>query len=430
MRSLPAQLLLFAIILGGFLAIISAFVISVNLLGDPSSQLTVFLILKIVIALFALLTMVTIFGISLVWLERKELGHLQGRVGPTRVGPLGLLQVVADGIKLVTKEDVAPDKSSKILFNVAPLLVFVPSFVVWITIPLSPGLVVRSLDLGLFFFIAISVLSIVGLVLAGWSSNSKYAILGGFRSAAQLVSYEIPIIMAVIVVVMMTDSMNFLAVVDAQAKVPYIVIQPLAFLVFLIAGLAEVGRTPFDIYFAESEVVGGPFVEYSGAHWAIFFLAEYVNTFVIAALGALLFLGGWNWPFSDLPMILALLVFVAKTYFLASIIFWIRATYPRLRIDQLMSFGWKVLIPLAFASIFATAVQIFYGWPVWTLTVMSLVLIAIPAIIQIRFQRKGTLAIARRYAERAVQVNAVQRIKEPSNDSYCKRPSNYFGLVI
>ena len=169
MRSLPAQLLLFAIILGGFLAIISAFVISVNLLGDPSSQLTVFLILKIVIALFALLTMVTIFGISLVWLERKELGHLQGRVGPTRVGPLGLLQVVADGIKLVTKEDVAPDKSSKILFNVAPLLVFVPSFVVWITIPLSPGLVVRSLDLGLFFFIAISVLSIVGLVLAGWS---------------------------------------------------------------------------------------------------------------------------------------------------------------------------------------------------------------------------------------------------------------------
>ncbi|MBN86093.1 MAG: NADH-quinone oxidoreductase subunit NuoH [Dehalococcoidia bacterium] len=417
MRSLPAQLLLFAIILGGFLAIISAFVISVNLLGDPSSQLTVFLILKIVIALFALLTMVTIFGISLVWLERKELGHLQGRVGPTRVGPLGLLQVVADGIKLVTKEDVAPDKSSKILFNVAPLLVFVPSFVVWITIPLSPGLVVRSLDLGLFFFIAISVLSIVGLVLAGWSSNSKYAILGGFRSAAQLVSYEIPIIMAVIVVVMMTDSMNFLAVVDAQAKVPYIVIQPLAFLVFLIAGLAEVGRTPFDIYFAESEVVGGPFVEYSGAHWAIFFLAEYVNTFVIAALGALLFLGGWNWPFSDLPMILALLVFVAKTYFLASIIFWIRATYPRLRIDQLMSFGWKVLIPLAFASIFATAVQIFYGWPVWTLTVMSLVLIAIPAIIQIRFQRKGTLAIARRYAERAVQVNAVPRIKEPSNDS-------------
>ena len=361
--------------------------------------------------------MVTIFGISLVWLERKELGHLQGRVGPTRVGPLGLLQVVADGIKLVTKEDVAPDKSSKILFNVAPLLVFVPSFVVWITIPLSPGLVVRSLDLGLFFFIAISVLSIVGLVLAGWSSNSKYAILGGFRSAAQLVSYEIPIIMAVIVVVMMTDSMNFLAVVDAQAKVPYIVIQPLAFLVFLIAGLAEVGRTPFDIYFAESEVVGGPFVEYSGAHWAIFFLAEYVNTFVIAALGALLFLGGWNWPFSDLPMILALLVFVAKTYFLASIIFWIRATYPRLRIDQLMSFGWKVLIPLAFASIFATAVQIFYGWPVWTLTVMSLVLIAIPAIIQVRFQRKGTLAIARRYAERAVQVNAVQRIKEPSNDS-------------
>lgn len=417
MRSLPIQLLLFGVILGGFLAIVSGFVLSVSLLGEPSNQLSVFVILKITLALVALLTMVTIFGISLVWLERKELGHLQGRVGPTRVGPLGLLQVVADGIKLVTKEDVAPDKSSKILFNVAPLLVFVPSFVVWITIPLSPDLVVRSLDLGLFFFVAISVISIVGLVLAGWSSNSKYAILGGFRSAAQLVSYEIPIIMAVIVVVMMTDSMNFVDVVEAQAKVPYIAIQPLAFLVFLIAGLAEVGRTPFDIYFAESEVVGGPFVEYSGAHWAIFFLAEYVNTFVIAALGALLFLGGWEWPFSDPPMLLGLAVFVGKTYFLAAVIFWIRATYPRLRIDQLMSFGWKVLIPLAFASIFATAVQIFYGWPTWTLTLMSVGLIAVPVIIQVRYQRNDALATARRYTERSIQVNASPRIKEPLNDS-------------
>tara|TARA_A100001037_G_scaffold121104_1_gene110206 strand:- start:3333 stop:4586 length:1254 start_codon:yes stop_codon:yes gene_type:complete len=416
MRTLPVQLLLLALILGGFFAIISAFVLSINLLGEPGDQLTFSILIKLVVTLLALLTMVTILGISLVWLERKELGHLQGRVGPTRVGPFGLLQVVADGIKLVAKEDVSPEKSSKILFNVAPLLVFVPSFVVWVTIPLTPSLVVRSLDLGLFFFVAISVISIVGLVLAGWSSNSKYAILGGFRSAAQLVSYEIPIIMVVIVVVMMADSMNFVEVVKAQSTIPYIAVQPLAFLIFLIAGLAEVGRTPFDIYFAESEVVGGPFVEYSGAHWAIFFLAEYVNTFVIAALGTLLFLGGWSWPLTDPPMIVALGIFATKTYFLAGVIFWIRATYPRLRIDQLMSFGWKVLIPLAFASIFVTAIQIFYGWPLWTLTCMSVVLIIVPAILQIRYQRNDAVAIARRYAERSVEVVAIEKPKEQLND--------------
>ena len=157
-----------------------------------------------------------------------------------------------------------------------------------------------------------SVLSIVGLVLAGWSSNSKYAILGSFRSAAQLVSYEIPIIMAVLGVAMLAESMNFVTVVEAQKTVPYIAIQPAAFVIFFIAGLAEVGRTPFDIYFAESEVVGGPFVEYSGAHWAIFFLAEYVNTFVVAALGTLLFLGGWSWPFGELSQPAAVAVFWAR----------------------------------------------------------------------------------------------------------------------
>ena len=362
------------------------------------------------IALFVLFNVLALVAMSLVWIERKQLGRMQGRVGPTRVGPFGLLQPFADGLKLLTKEDIAPGPSSRLLFFVAPLLVFVPAFVIWVTIPFSRDLVVRNLDMGLFFFVAVSVLGIVGLVLAGWSSNSKYAILGGFRSAAQLVSYEIPIIMVILGVAMLAGSLDFNVVVSVgQADVPYAVVQPLAFVVFMIAGLAEVGRTPFDIYFAESEVVGGPFVEYSGAHWAIFFLAEYVNTFVIGALGALLFLGGWQWPFDDPPTALAVALFLGKSYLLVVVIFWVRATYPRLRIDQLMAFGWKVLIPLSFASVVATAFQQFYGWPLWSLTLISLAILAVPVVAQLRLQRRPAMELAQRYAERAVRVEARPR---------------------
>ena len=404
MRSKPVQLAIAVVLLVGVGVLVAVFTLTLALLGEPADDVTFLTVGKIVIALFALLTLVTTLGISLVWLERKQLGRMQGRVGPTRVGPFGLLQVAADGIKLLMKEDVAPGSSSKAIFYVAPLLVFVPSFVVWLTIPIGQDLVVRSLDLGVFFFIAVSVLSIVGLILAGWSSNSKYAILGGFRSAAQLVSYEIPLILGVLSVVMVADSMRFTDVVGAQATVPYIALLPLAFAVFFISGLAEVGRTPFDIYFAESEVVGGPFVEYSGAHWAIFFLAEYVNTFLVAALGALLFLGGWTWPFGELEQYPAVALFLGKTYLLAVVIFWVRATLPRLRIDQLMNVGWKMLIPLGFVSVILIGVQRFYGWPAWTLTVMSVAVLAVAAWVQLRLQRSDAVATAARYAQRAVAV--------------------------
>jgi NADH-quinone oxidoreductase subunit H len=369
------------------------------------------------IQLFALFNAAAIAAISLVWLERKFLGRLQGRVGPTRVGPFGLLQPIADALKLLAKEDVSPGSSQKVIFWVAPLLVFVPAFVVWVTFPFARDVAVRSMDLGLFFFVAISVLSIVGLVLAGWSSNSKYAILGGFRSAAQLVSYEIPIIMSILVVGMLAGSFNFVEVVDAQSSVPYAAVVPLAFVIFIIAGLAEVGRTPVDIYFAESEVVGGPFVEYSGAHWAIFFLAEYVNTFVVGLLGALLFLGGWSWPFGpDLVRWAAIALLLGKAYFLVLIIFWIRGTYPRMRIDQLMSFGWKWLIPLSFAVFIAAASQMFYDWPKWSLTIASVVILAIPVAIQLRSQRNPARALGARYAANAVVVTAIARPEPEAPD--------------
>ena len=366
--------------------------------------------IRLAIQLFALFNAAALAAISLVWLERKFLGRLQGRVGPTRVGPFGLLQPIADAIKLMAKEDVSPGSSQKVIFYVAPLLVFVPAFVVWVTFPFARDVAVRSLDLGLFFFVAISVLSIVGLVLAGWSSNSKYAILGGFRAAAQLVSYEIPIIMSILIVGMLAGSLNFVEVVDAQSSVPYAAVVPLAFIIFIIAGLAEVGRTPFDIYFAESEVVGGPFVEYSGAHWAIFFLAEYVNTFVVGLLGALLFLGGWRWPFGpDLVQWASIALLLGKAYFIVLVIFWIRGTYPRMRIDQLMSFGWKWLIPLSFAVFVAAASQMFYGWPQWSLTIISLVILAIPVAIQLRSQRNPARELGARYVANAVVVTAKAR---------------------
>ena len=319
-----------------------------------------------VIALLAMFSVLSFIVLSLTWLERKALGRLQLRLGPTRTGPLGLLQPLADAVKLILKEDIVPTSSDKVIFWVAPVIVVISAFMIWVTIPGGQGLVLRNLELGLLYIIAFAVVGILGLVLAGWGSANKYGVLGGLRSAAQLISYEIPVILVVVAVAMLAQSLDLTVIVTAQTKLPYVVLMPLGIVVFFIAGLAEVGRTPFDIYHAESEVVGGPFVEYSGAHWAVFFLAEYINTFAIAALTALLFLGGWLGPF--LP---GIIWFLIKVYSVILVIFWIRGTFPRLRMDQLMAFAWKTMVPLSFYLIIVTAVYLYFDWPWWSLTVMS-----------------------------------------------------------
>ena len=385
--------------------------------------------LLIILGLLVLFTALSVVVLSLTWLERKFLGRLQRRLGPNRTGPMGLLQPVADAVKLVLKEDILPSSADRAIFWVAPLVVLVPSFMLWVTIPAAENLVLRNVDMGLFYIIAFSVITILGLVLAGWGSANKYGVLGGLRSSAQLVSYEIPVIMVVIAVAMMAQSLNLIHITNFQLpgiqsvtpeaarlesgiqNVPFAVLQPLGMVIFLIAGLAEVGRTPFDIYFAESEIVGGPFVEYSGAHWSVFFLAEYMNTFVIAALTALLFLGGWHGPVNPaspqwLESLVGVIWFLVKTYFVILVIFWIRGTFPRLRIDQLMAFAWQVVVPLSFVNILITGVFMYYGWPWWSLTLMSL---ALSSVIGYLIYKHVT-APARKVAEVYNRRRMMQRL--------------------
>ena len=375
-------------------------------------------VIWMVAGLLAMFTGLSIVVLSLVWLERKTLGRLQLRLGPTRTGLFGLLQPVADAVKLILKEDVIPSSSERAIFWAAPVIVALSAFMIWVTIPATEDLVLRNLELGLFYITAFAVIGILGLVLAGWGSANKYGVLGGLRSAAQLISYEIPVIMVVVAVGMLAKSLDLRVIVAAQEQIPYVAVLPLGMVVFFIAGLAEVGRTPFDIYHAESEVVGGPFVEYSGAHWSVFFLAEYINTFAIAALVVLLFLGGWSWPFDTVALawlpslpdiawlggLLSVVWFLVKVYSVILVVFWIRGTFPRLRIDQLMAFAWKVMVPLSFYAIVITGVYLFYDWPAWTLTLMSLTGLVVVGYIVYRRMMEPARRIAEIKARQAAQV--------------------------
>ncbi len=377
--------------------------------------------------LFGLFSALAVGVLSLTWMERKTLARIQQRAGPSLVGPHGLLQPVADAMKLATKEDIIPAFADKLLFWVAPALVAVPAFMVWLAIPFGDNLAVRALDLGLLYLVAISGIGVVGLLMGGWASASRYSMLGGLRAAAQLVSYEIPIVIVILSIAALVQSLSLDAVIGGntitigdqtrdlpgQGSIPFAFIMPMGLVIFFIAGLAELGRTPFDIHHAESEVVGGPFVEYSGAHWAVFFLAEYLNTFVISVLIVVLFFGGWSWPEppesifgSDLSNTMTNFLggawLMLKTYLVAAVIFWIRGTFPRMRIDQLMAFAWKILIPLSFANLVLIAVVLFYDWPLWVMTALSLPIL-LGMMIAVRRRRgvrgrPGTVRILRRSA--------------------------------
>jgi NADH-quinone oxidoreductase subunit H len=305
---------------------------------------------------------VTVMG--LIYLERKVLARFQMRLGPTRTGPLGLLQSLADALKLVGKEDLRPKSADPWTFELAPFGVFVPIFLGFVVLPFLVGWHIRLLDLGLLYFIAVSSVNIVGWVMAGWGSDNRYAMIGGMRAAAQGISYELPLVLSLLAVAMVANSFNLNSIVVEQGRVPFVVWQPMAFLIFLIAALAELNRPPFDIPVGESEVVGGPFIEYSGIRWSMFFLAEYAALFILCMIGASVFLGGYAWPLGErVGRWWQLVLIGAKTGLLIFVVFWVRASVPRLRIDQLMAYSWKVLLPLTLAQVLVNGLVLVYGWP-------------------------------------------------------------------
>ncbi|MEH6988756.1 NADH-quinone oxidoreductase subunit NuoH [Cytobacillus firmus] len=287
--------------------------------------------------------------------ERKVMGFMQLRHGPNQVGGRwGLLQTVADVLKLLLKEDTIPKLADRPLFILAPVIAFAPAFMVLATIPFTDKLQFADIGVGLLYYIAISGLTTVGIVTGAWASNNKYALLGGMRAAAQMISYEIPLVMSVLGIILLTGSLNLNEIVEAQKNGWFIIWQPIAFIVFLIASTAELNRVPFDLPEAESELVAGFHVEYSGFRWAFFMLAEYVYFFAMASLTTVLFLGGWL-PLPFLGFIPGAVWFALKFTAVIFVLVWFRVTFPRLRADQLMEFGWKVLLPVALANIFLTA---------------------------------------------------------------------------
>jgi len=330
-----------------------------GLLQEAPSVLNLLLFFSLTLAfLFMVLGFVT-YGILA---ERKVMGFMQGRYGPSEVGgKWGLLQTVADVLKLLLKEDTIPKAADRPLFILAPVLAFTPAFLVLAVMPFTEAFHFADIGIGLLYYMAISGLTTLAVVAGGWASNNKYALLGGMRAAAQMISYEIPLVMSVIGVVLFAGSLNLTEIVEAQSTVWFIFLQPIGFLIFLIASVAELNRTPFDLPEAESELVAGYHVEYSGFRWAFFMLAEYVYFFAMASLTTVLFLGGWH-PVFGLDFIPGAIWFALKFSAIVFLLIWFRVTFPRIRGDQLMEFGWKVLLPVALLNIFITAIvkQLFF----------------------------------------------------------------------
>jgi NADH-quinone oxidoreductase subunit H len=301
----------------------------------------------------------------LVWVERKLLGRMQARFGPNRAGWFGLLQPLVDLVKLITKEDTVPEGASKTLFLLAPGVTALMALLIFAVIPFGKGftlrgrpipLVITDLNIGVLYFLALSSLSVYGIVLGGWASNSKYSLLGGIRGAAQMISYEIALGLSLVPVVMLSRSFSLVEITNAQRNYPFILVQPVSFLLFFIAAVAEIKRIPFDLPEAENELGAGYHTEYSGMRFGLFFLGEYINMIVLGSLVAVFFLGGWHGPI--LP---PLLWFIIKVGVIVFILIWMRATFPRIRYDQLMNMGWKALIPVALLNIIVTGAVIL-GW--------------------------------------------------------------------
>lgn len=318
-------------------------------MGDLTWLMTV---IRLLIPAVIILAVAPVGMMYLTWLERKVIARIQDRVGPNRVGPYGLLQPLADGVKMLTKEDLIPRGADLLCHFLAPILIVVPALFLFTVLPISPTLVAAPLTTGLLFFVAVGSVGTLAIFSAGWGSRNKFALLGATRSAAQLAAYEVPLVLSLAVIPLMTGSLNMTEIVQAQ-QAKWFVFTPwglTGFILILITGLAEVNRTPFDLPEAESEIIGGFHTEYSGMKFALFYMAEFLGTLALGMLASVLFLGGWHGPFLPGPIWLLL-----KTFSIIFFAIWVRGTWPRFRVDQLMEFAWKVLLPLALANLLGAA---------------------------------------------------------------------------
>lgn len=292
-------------------------------------------------------------------LERKVCAFIQVRIGPNRVGPGGALQSLADMLKLMSKEDIVPQGIDMWLWVLSPALIFVPSALIYAMFPFDDGVIFADVNIGLFLILAITSQSVLPFLMGGYASNSKYAMIGGMRTVAQMLAYEVPMVFALMGVVMLTGSLKMSAIVEAQTDVWFVVLQPLAFLIFMVAALVESNRPPFNIVEGESEIIAGPFTEYTGMRWALFFLAEFANLLSISIMTTTLFLGGWHGP-EFLP---GMVWFAIKVMIMVLVYQWIGWTFPRLRIDHMLTFGWKVLLPIALVNVLLTGIGIYvFNW--------------------------------------------------------------------
>ena len=316
-----------------------------------------------------------------IWIERRGMARMQARLGPNRAGPFGILQPVADAIKVLLKEDIVPAKGDKIVHWLAPVVAFAPVLMIFAVVPFQDGALLADLNVGILYVVAISSISTVGLFMAGWGSSNKYSLLGAMRDVASVVSYEIPVVLSLVGVVLIAGSLSLNQIVLAQ-DIPFILLQPLGFLLFFIGGCAEINRSPFDLFEADSEIVAGFHTEYSGMKFAMFYLAEYAEALVISAIIATLFLGGWRGPI--LPPWLWFVIKVIAVFF---VLVWTRTTLPRVRIDQLMALAWKFLFPLALINLIITAIQVL-TWPValpWVMVLVNIMIMAVLVLLWSKF---------------------------------------------
>ncbi len=322
-----------------------------TLLADSGLDigLAQFLSLLVGVLLVSGIPLVTV--IVLIWVERKVAARIQDRIGPNRVGPVGLLQTIADMIKLLSKEDITPAAADRVLYNAAPLVSFASVVLIWAVIPFTPFHYGVDLEIGALYFVAIASFGTLAIMVAGWASNNKYALLGAFRVVALLVSYEVPLVFALLLPVMLAGSMSLLDIVNAQSGMWFVVLSPLAFVIFYISSQAETGRAPFDLIEAESELVAGFNIEYSGMKFGMFFAAEFLHVFTNGILMAILFFGGWMGPLYYESPLIAFAWLGAKGGLIYLTTLWLRNTVPRLRIDQIMAFNWKFLVPLSIANV-------------------------------------------------------------------------------